>query len=228
VPDEAGADGRYQIRSGDALVWPELLFEGVGWVPFDPSPNEEAGAREQEREQPGSDRELEEPVTVEVTTTTTAPDRARAGDDGGRTGLGPVWAAVPVSSLVLVLGVTPLLKAGRRRRGRRGRPEQRVGRAWRDVVDRMAEAHVDVPPSAPVAEVVDVGDRAFGPGPARHLEPLGELVNEALFGRRPPDDATADEAWVRADGFRRAVGHEVGIGRRLLAAIDPRPLFRRR
>jgi hypothetical protein len=92
----------------------------------------------------------------------------------------------------------------------------------------MAEARLDVPPSAPVTEVVDAGDRAFGEGGARHLDPLGALVNEALFGRRPPDEAAADEAWGHADGFRRAVGHEVGPRRRLLAAVDPRPLFRRR
>jgi hypothetical protein len=228
LPRDPGADGRYQVRSGDAQVWPELLFEGVGWVPFDPSPNEEASAREQEREQAGSDRRLDEPVAVDVsTTTTTAPDRARVGDGRG-TGAGPVWVGVPVSGLLLALALPPLLKAGRRRRGRRGRPEQRVGRAWRDVVERMAEARVDVPPSAPVTEVVDAGDRAFGSGVTGHLDPLGALVNEALFGRRPPDNATADEAWGHADGFRRAIGRELGPRRRVLAALDPRPLFRRR
>jgi transglutaminase-like putative cysteine protease len=228
LPREPESDGRYQVRSGDAEVWPELLFEGVGWVAFDPSPNEEASAREQEREQAGSDRQIEEPVAVDVsTTTTTAPDRARAGD-AEDTADGPVWAVVPLSGLLLALAVPPLVKAVRRRRGRRGRPEQRVGRAWHDVVERMAEARVDVPPSAPVTEVVDAGDRAFGADATRHLDPLGTLVNAALFDRRPPDDATADAAWGHADGFRRALGRELGPRRRVLAALDPRPLLRRR
>ncbi|MFD6953648.1 transglutaminase [Nocardiopsis sp. TSRI0078] len=31
-------DGRWSVSSGDAHAWPELYFEGVGWVRFEPTP----------------------------------------------------------------------------------------------------------------------------------------------------------------------------------------------
>jgi len=119
-----------------------------------------------------------------------------------------------------------VLKALRRRRGRRGPPERRVGGAWADVVDRMVEARVPVPRSASVTDVVAAGRGVFGSGLGRHLEPLAGLVNESLFSRRPTDEATADQAWSHADGFRRALAQRLGPRRRLRAALDLRPLTR--
>jgi transglutaminase-like putative cysteine protease len=228
LPTEPTPEGVYEVRSGDAHVWPELLFEGVGWVPFDPSPNAAAEAREEEREQAGSDRPVDEPVVVDVPSTTTPStrDRAAAGTGGG---VDWRWALLLIPmSIVGALSIPVLLKRRRRRRGRRGRPEQRVGAAWSDVVDRMVETRVDVPVSASATDVVAAGRQAFGPDPAAHLDPLAGLVNEALFGRRAPDEAMAERAWHHADGFRRALTARLGLGRRLRAAFDPRPLTRRR
>ncbi len=39
-----GGDGVFQVRSGDVLVWPEVDFAGLGWVPFYPTP-EQVGRR---------------------------------------------------------------------------------------------------------------------------------------------------------------------------------------
>jgi transglutaminase-like putative cysteine protease len=35
---EQGADGRYYVRGKHAHAWPEIYFEGIGWVPFEPTP----------------------------------------------------------------------------------------------------------------------------------------------------------------------------------------------
>src|SRR5207253_3173647 len=32
--------GVWQVRSGDVLVWPEVDFRGLGWVPFYPTPDQ--------------------------------------------------------------------------------------------------------------------------------------------------------------------------------------------
>ena len=40
--DELGADGVTALRSDMAAVWPEVRVEGLGWVPFDPVPPDEA------------------------------------------------------------------------------------------------------------------------------------------------------------------------------------------
>src|SRR5207302_2952554 len=31
--------GVWQVRSGDVLIWPEVDFRGLGWVPFYPTPD---------------------------------------------------------------------------------------------------------------------------------------------------------------------------------------------
>ena len=38
TPGEQGSDGRYHVRGEHAHSWPEIYFEGVGWVPFEPTP----------------------------------------------------------------------------------------------------------------------------------------------------------------------------------------------
>jgi transglutaminase-like putative cysteine protease len=38
TPGERGDDGRYYVEGKHAHAWPEVYFEGVGWVPFEPTP----------------------------------------------------------------------------------------------------------------------------------------------------------------------------------------------
>ena len=38
TPGEAGPDGTRLITSNDAHAWVEVYFQGLGWVPFDPTP----------------------------------------------------------------------------------------------------------------------------------------------------------------------------------------------
>ncbi|MDR1449208.1 MAG: DUF3488 and transglutaminase-like domain-containing protein [Propionibacteriaceae bacterium] len=40
------ADGTREIRGADAHAWPEVYFEGAGWVAFEPTPNSGAGEAE--------------------------------------------------------------------------------------------------------------------------------------------------------------------------------------
>ncbi|GAA1683229.1 DUF3488 and transglutaminase-like domain-containing protein [Kribbella yunnanensis] len=38
LPGQAGANGQYTVRMHDMHAWPELYFESVGWVRFEPTP----------------------------------------------------------------------------------------------------------------------------------------------------------------------------------------------
>jgi transglutaminase-like putative cysteine protease len=40
----AGGEGSFQVRDKDAHAWPEVYFEGVGWVAFEPTPNDGVGS----------------------------------------------------------------------------------------------------------------------------------------------------------------------------------------
>jgi transglutaminase-like putative cysteine protease len=38
LPGAEAPDGGYEVRGTDAHAWPEVFFEGFGWVPFEPTP----------------------------------------------------------------------------------------------------------------------------------------------------------------------------------------------
>ncbi|WP_433168161.1 transglutaminaseTgpA domain-containing protein [Kribbella sp. CA-247076] len=38
LPGQAGEDGEYTVRMHDMHAWPELYFQGIGWVRFEPTP----------------------------------------------------------------------------------------------------------------------------------------------------------------------------------------------
>ena len=37
-PGQSGKDGEYTVRMHDMHAWPELYFQGIGWVRFEPTP----------------------------------------------------------------------------------------------------------------------------------------------------------------------------------------------
>jgi transglutaminase-like putative cysteine protease len=40
-------DGRYYVQGKHAHAWPEIYFDGVGWVPFEPTPGRANPAAQQ-------------------------------------------------------------------------------------------------------------------------------------------------------------------------------------
>ena len=46
TPGLLGSDGWYTVRGRNAHAWPEAWFEGVGWVPFEPTPGRGAPGAE--------------------------------------------------------------------------------------------------------------------------------------------------------------------------------------
>ena len=38
LPGQAGKDGEYTVKMHDMHAWPELYFQGIGWVRFEPTP----------------------------------------------------------------------------------------------------------------------------------------------------------------------------------------------
>jgi transglutaminase-like putative cysteine protease len=46
TPGVLGSDGWYTVRGRNAHAWPEVWFEGIGWVPFEPTPGRGAPGSE--------------------------------------------------------------------------------------------------------------------------------------------------------------------------------------
>ncbi|WP_435201425.1 transglutaminaseTgpA domain-containing protein [Janibacter sp. GS2] len=137
----------------------------------------------------------------------------------------PLWAqllAVFVGVPLLLLALTPVAIAVRRAtRLRRGGADRRIGRAWNDFVEEARVLGHHLPASGTRVE------QGAALGPTIDAVPVAMRADSLVFGERPPDPAGVS-AWQRElRAARRRMRRSAGIGSRLRAAVDPRPLFSR-
>ncbi|RJQ68450.1 transglutaminase domain-containing protein [Pseudonocardiaceae bacterium YIM PH 21723] len=208
------ADGGFRVTTADAKAWTEVLFDGVGWVPFDPAPSDSPRPRE------------ESPTAAqsEAVSPTGRQDSRDAGAESRSSSPPAVTAGNPLLMVgvlaalaVLCLPAVPLVKALRRsRRRHRGDLRAQVCGAWCEQRDRLVERGFAISASYTAGEVATLADQ-----PA--VTAMVPLVDAAIYAAELPADS-AQQAWrlvrrLRADLYPGRVSLP-----RLLAALDPRPL----
>jgi transglutaminase-like putative cysteine protease len=239
-PDEERVAGvqRVQVDSHDLHSWPELYFQGVGWVPFEPTPGRGSVP---DYTRPDAGEEGAPPLAGAATTLPGEsgrpdldPDRGLAGDTGDPIAAAGQWwlRGGIVSLVVLVLLLTPAAL----RLGQRSARVRRIRRT-----DRPADAAWD----ELVATTIDLGagggdvetPRAFAqrlaarPGfddaAARSaLLRLRDSVERERYGpgiaaaHRDAETIVTDLATTRAALIADAVGAD-----RVRATLMPRSLF---
>lgn len=230
VPD---GDGGAIARSDQARAWPEVHFEGAGWVAFDPVPGNEtvraAGAVQALAPTP-ADAAATPPPTGPPPPTPD-PDDADASDDAAEDAW-PVPPAVPAagSGVLLLLGgyvgVVLALKHRRRRRRRASPPDRQVTGAFESGIESLIDLGGEARRSATHRELVSTG-AGLVPGATRPLYEVGDLATEAVFGREVPTGDEADLAWDRLDEFERSAARSLGRWRWARARLSLRSLRRR-
>ncbi|WSX88648.1 DUF3488 and transglutaminase-like domain-containing protein [Micromonospora sp. NBC_00898] len=230
------------VRAADAFAWPEVLFEGIGWVPFDPMPQPDSEPRPVEedfRPTPDDPPPSEVPAPT-VEPTATPPAEAASGPADHRSGLStPVLLGGGAAGLFLLVGLALLTLAALRRnltRARLGRgdPGQRIAGAWREVTDALRLAAHPVGADLAAAEVAERAGRALaearaarpadGPAPAVPVDELAGLLNQVAFA---PGTATPEQAVRAAEvaaGYVAALRAARPWWRRLLWSVHPGPL----
>ncbi|WBC00009.1 transglutaminaseTgpA domain-containing protein [Solwaraspora sp. WMMA2080] len=229
----------FVVPSGDATVhgrhavaWPEVLFSGVGWVPFDPLPRPDSTPRPIEEEfRPAPDEptpSVAPSVLPTVDPTPSTPPSAASAPPGGRPSgwlLGVVAATVAGAGAAGWAGVVLLLR--RRLRDRRldsGLPAHRVCGAWLEVVDALRLAGHPAGGHMSASEVAGHG-RALPDGAALpRLDPLAELVNLASFAPGQTDDEQARRAGGYATVWVAALRARRPWWQRVIWSLDPGPL----
>lgn len=245
----AAGDG--PVRAGDAYAWPEVLFSGLGWVPFDPLPRPDDEPRPVEEDfrptpEDPPPSEVPEP-TVEPTATPpaqVAPDRPV--DSGGLST--PVLVGGGAAGLLLVVGAAlAVLVALRRARSRArlstGDPGRRIAGAWRELTDALRLAGRPVGGDLAATEVAeraraalaearagrpgsdaDTGAGRTGPGPEPTVDELAILLNQVAFAPGSASEAQADRAANVATDYVTALRAARPRWRRLLWSTHPGPL----
>jgi hypothetical protein len=226
------ATGRGTVRGGDALAWPEVLFDGVGWVPFDPLPKpdtppepaDELDIPEPKESTPPPSEAPEPTLAPTPSTVLAAPTATSAPTDDT-----PVVVVLAVGPAALILaGLLAVLLARRSLRHRRltrGSPAERLVGAWLEVGDALRLAGRPAPAHLSATELAAhaAGIRSALPT----LEPLVDLVNRNTFAAQPAGEAEAEAAARTATAYAGGLRAAQPWWRRLLWPIHPGPLRRR-
>ncbi|QUH03930.1 transglutaminase domain-containing protein [Saccharopolyspora erythraea] len=226
APPDREPGGGYTVRNGDALAWPEVAVEGVGWVPLDPSGTAAA-------QSPGPARGLaaaaeavraELPPPDQLRDAPVAPAPVASSSDTAGGWSFPFWAllAVPLPVVPLWVAGVPLAKALRAWRRRRRPGVGAVIGAWEEARDRLRAYGVPVSAGMTVRDLttaVAATDGATVDG----LRSLGATVDFALWSGAGPASDSGRHAWAAVRAVRRGLGRR-GLRARLRAALNPAPL----
>ena len=210
-------------------AWPEVRFEGIGWVPFDPVPavSGEAGATDDNATQiPEGQPAPSGPTPQEADPT--EDDNLEDPNDA----VSPTVRVLIVSGTfllvfpVLLMVLIVLAKLIRRRhRENLVDPTDRVLAGWQESKDRLLEAGVEIRPDMTVKEIVSTSRRELGVHASSSLSALAPYVTTTIYADRQPDEQTANNVWREVDSFDRQLGETRSFSQNIKARVDPRPLL---
>jgi transglutaminase-like putative cysteine protease len=251
---ELGRDGLYHVRDLNAHAWPEVFLDGFGWVAFEPTPGRGAPGAEDYTGQPESQASVTNPSTATTLGTTPTTEPQPQEDQGTTPTSAPATAPPPqqpqtnpaahhsrkwlylggsaVLLIALVLAGIPTAKRMRRARRRRAAtdPASRVLVAWEEAADALGAHRVARRPSETMAEYAGRASRQLPlrQGPSTALAGLADDAAAASYSSEAPDAESVTRAHAAVATIEASVKEDAGVRRRILVAIDPRPLFRSR
>ncbi|MEU8606464.1 DUF3488 and transglutaminase-like domain-containing protein [Actinoplanes sp. NPDC048791] len=140
------------VTGGDAVAWPEVLFDELGWVAFDPSPKSDQPRPVEEdfTPKPSPPPTSEPPPASEAPSASAPPVVAQAPVVGGGGASGVLVATGASGSVLLVLiaaaaTVVVMRRGLRQRRLGVGAPAERITGAWLEFTDALRLAGRPVP-----------------------------------------------------------------------------------
>ncbi len=179
LPGTQASTGEWVVRANDAHAWPELYFEGVGWVRFEPTPPNRTGNA------PAWTTPVGAPTGVS-SAAASGPESSRsrsvipqAGLNAGTGSGGEVqavdstpWGRIAVAATVLLaVALTPALgMLARRRRWRHadGSPVAEAEVAWAELRDAVRDGRGTWDPArTPRGTAAALGSQARLPTAAR-------------------------------------------------------------
>ena len=233
-PDEDEDPGSVFTATGDNLhAWVEIAFEGHGWVPFDPTPDED----QEPNDQTTTPRANPKPQVLQPPPPAQEPadlppmlasDREQEDDEpSGFEWLGPVLLYGGLTLGILALLASPFLVIGAlkaRRRARRlgaERAADRISGGWDELVDNARDLRARVAPGATRAESAAVVGEAFE---QPRVVALAERADADVYG---PDEPSADDVaafWNEVDDIVGEMNGSTSRWERLRARLSLRSL----
>lgn len=231
VTNEAGQIVEYRVTTDDLHAWPELYFEGVGWVQFEPTPGrgitpDFSPPPVDDPATPDVDESIPNPATTRTPTSTPTglpideeetPGAAAVGSSGG---INP-WTFVAAAGVLLVL-LSPLAvrEAQRQRRLAVVVKGESVVPAWEEIratVRDLGDVASDT--ATPRMLAADLRSVLVG-SDLEALDRLRQAVEQESFAAHR-SEATASDVRRVVSGLRRSYSRR----ERFMATFLPRSIF---
>ncbi|AGL15919.1 transglutaminase domain-containing protein [Actinoplanes sp. N902-109] len=162
------------VTGGDAIAWPEVLFDELGWVAFDPMPKSDETPRPVEDDftpKPSSPPPTSDPPSTPADSPSASAPPALAEPAARSHGVPAVVVASGATGSVLLLLVAAVASVLAQRRGLRrrrlttGGPDQRITGAWLELTDALRLAGRPVPSHLSATEAAAFAATAASPPP---------------------------------------------------------------
>ncbi|MGN6128481.1 MAG: transglutaminase-like domain-containing protein [Humibacter sp.] len=225
--------GATTYTGDDITAWDEVAFQGVGWVPFFPTPTKTDAPKDQTvkpklqpqpqvRQPPNTPPKADDLLTPVKTKDSKPPKDKHAF-------VVPVWTYYVGGALLIVLLaifvpmlVVAIRKARRRRRRATGPGDRRAAGAWSELVDRFGELGYQVPPvatrSQTAASLEAQSEQQGIPLEPAVLRGLAADADAAVFDGSDVTTERSDHVWGRVDAVLRSVSSSAGWLRRRIAS----------
>jgi len=210
LPGRETDDGGFEVPMSAAHAWVEVLFPGVGWVRFDPTPGNQANGQATSSFPPGDPLPTTPPpdplqpdptplFTSEPSPTPGASLQTPPPEEPPRVGflgMDPPWPWVLLIVAALALLVA-LLVAVRRIRRLPGRSPDVLYRAM--VATARRAGHGPRPAQTAYEFTATLSEAV--PGATRDVHAVAQAKVEATYGQRSPDGSALD---ALIESYRRA------------------------
>jgi len=250
TPGDLRSDGLFHVFGRHAHAWPELWFDGVGWVAFEPTPgrgspdgvsysgvspaqDDSGGVRGNSNSPTPSTSIADRPGDPESSTSvpggsgaapsTTAP-RPRVG--GGSSGTGPgllLFAAA--LALVLWVVAAPRVLAWWARR-RQLTTDQRVTQSWRRAIHALRLAGAPAVAGATPLEYAEIAEQATGVD-HRTIRELAVNVTRAIYAPGDVTEGVATRSETLGSEIDIMCRQRTPLSLRARAMVDPRLMLQR-
>lgn len=232
---KAHTDGKGTVTftGNDVTAWDEVAFQGVGWVPFFPTPTKTDAPKDQTvkpklqpqpqvRQPPDTPPKADDLLTPVKTKDTKPPKDQHAF-------VLPIWASYVIGSLLLIalaiflpMLIVALLKRRRRLRRARGPGDRRAAGAWDELVDGFGELGYRVPTVATrlqTAASLEAQSAEQGiPLEAGALSALAADADAAVFDGTEVSEERGSQLWLAVEQTLASVYGSAGWLRRRLAS----------
>ena len=234
--DKNPQEGSVFTATGDNLhAWVEIAFEGYGWVPFDPTPDED----NQPNDQTTKPRANPKPQVLQPPPPAQEPadlppaiaeDREQDDEhDAGIDWLGPVLLYGGTALGILALLAAPFIVMGvikgTRRARRRGaaRTADRISGGWDELVDSAVDLRAPVAVGATRAESAAVVGSAFD---EPRVAALATRADREVYGPGDPAPEEVEAFWREVDDIVGGMKGTTTRWQRIRARLSLRSLRR--